>query len=134
MQGPRSGEFTRALARARKGRGGETRRRSTVVQRDARRLNVLAPAKEVQTLIPYRELRVVPLTKTLGKVANNTATTAGNVERTSRGRQSTRRGRNPEDIHRLVLQALSRPGSNVLHCGERIARPRDGVGSHPRLG
>ena len=66
MQGPRSGEFTRALARARKGKG-ETRRRSTVVQRDARRLNVLAPAKEVQTLIPYRELRVVPLTKTLGE-------------------------------------------------------------------
>jgi len=72
MQGPRSGEFTRALARARKGRGGETRRRSTVVQRDARRLNVLAPAKEVQTLMPFSELRVVPLTKTSGKVANNT--------------------------------------------------------------
>jgi hypothetical protein len=86
MQGPRSGEFTRALARARKGRGGETRRRSTVVQRDARRLNVLAPAKEVQTLMPYRELRVVPLTKTLGKVANNIYTTRQRPETSSAGK------------------------------------------------
>jgi hypothetical protein len=74
MQGPRSGEITRALARVREGRGGETRRRSTVARRDARRLTVFAPAKEVHTLMPYRELRVVPLKLT-------SPTTAGNDER-----------------------------------------------------
>jgi hypothetical protein len=73
MQGPRSGEITRALARAREGRGGETRRRSTVARRDARRLTVFAPAKEVHTLMPYRELRVVPLKLTSPTTARNDA-------------------------------------------------------------
>jgi hypothetical protein len=71
MQGPRSGEITRALARAREGWGGETRRRSTVARRDARRLTVFAPAKEVHTLMPYRELRVVPLKLTSPTTARN---------------------------------------------------------------
>jgi hypothetical protein len=126
MQGPRSGEITRALARAREGRGGETRRRSTVARRDARRLTVFAPAKEVHTLMPYRELRVVPLKLTSPTTARNDAR-----RRRRADVRITRR-----DISKVVLlQALSGGrGSDVRDYGERIGRARDRVGSHPRVG
>jgi hypothetical protein len=128
MQGPRSGEITRALARAREGRGGETRRRSTVARRDARRLTVFAPAKEVHTLMPYRELRVVPLKLT-------SPTTARNDERRRRrddvritrrdiSKESCCCRRFQEDAARACVTTVSASGAPETGSGATLASGR----------